>query len=148
LLCCAVFWGDSFGLIRGDSPKVIRGVIRFLLFTGERNALARLRLGVRACAWARVCLRVCVRVTRVCACARGGCGKNVTPHGWVWFLCIPVAKRRHCCENTTKTTPIFTQIEVISVPKSNVFSGLASIPTPICAIRVTKGGRGRGPVGG
>ena len=63
-----MFWGDSFSLIRGDSrgdsPKVIRGVIRFLLFTGERNALARLRLGVRACAWARVCLRVCV-----CVCA-------------------------------------------------------------------------------
>jgi len=45
-------WGDSFS---------------FSLFEGERNALARLRLGVRACAWARVCLRVCV-----CAYVREG----------------------------------------------------------------------------
>jgi hypothetical protein len=72
LLCCAVFWGDSFGLIRGDSRGDSFLLIRFLLFSGERNALARLRLGVRARAWARVCLRVCVCVCalRACVCAR------------------------------------------------------------------------------
>ena len=64
-----------FGVIR-LALRVIRLALRvirlgdsfsFSLFEGERNALARLRLGVRACAWARVCLRVCV-----CAYVREG----------------------------------------------------------------------------
>jgi hypothetical protein len=48
-----------------------------------------------------------------------------------------------CCKNSTllrkhhKNTPIFTQIDAVSVPKRNDFSGLAWIGTPLGAIRVT-----------
>jgi hypothetical protein len=48
-----------------------------------------------------------------------------------------------CCKNAPllrkhhKNTPIFTQIDAVSVPKRNDFSGLAWIGTPIGAIRVT-----------
>ena len=158
-LGCLCYAAPCFGVIR----LAWFGVIRLKWFAGWFVFCFSRGKGTRSrgCAWVyalapgRVCacayVCACVRNARVCTpvcmCARG-CGKNVTPHGWVWCLCIPVAKRRHCCENTTKTTPIYTQIEVTSVPKSNVFSALAPIPTPICAIRVTKGGRGRGPVGG
>ena len=128
-----------FGLIRGGDSGWF--VFCFSRGKGTRSrgcAWVYALAPGRVCACAYVC--ACVRNARVCApvcmCARG-CGKNVTPHGWVWCLCIPVAKRRHCCENTTKTAPIFTQIEVTSVPKSNVFSVLPSIPAPLGAIRVT-----------
>lgn len=69
-----MFWGDSFGLFRGDS----RGDSFFAFHGGKERARAaapgctRLRLGV--CVPARMCVRVCVtRVcVRPCACARGG----------------------------------------------------------------------------
>ena len=106
-----------FGVIRlalrvirlGDSgwfAGVIRFSFRFSWGKGTRLrgcawvcALAPGR--VCACAYvpARVCVRVCV--TRVCVCARG-CGKNVTPLGWVWYLCIPVAKTTQCCKYVAK----------------------------------------------
>ena len=80
-----MFWGDSFGLIRGDSFLLIR-------FCFSRGKGTRLRGCARVyalapgrmCACAYVC--ACVRNARVCApvcmCARG-CGKNVTHHGRV-----------------------------------------------------------------
>jgi len=61
-----------------------------------------------------------------------------------------------CCKNSTllrkhhKNTPIFTQIDAVSVPKRNDFSGLAPTGAPLGAIRVAYrgGGVGHGGVGG
>ena len=61
-----------------------------------------------------------------------------------------------CCKNAPllrkhhKNTHIFTQIDAVSVPKCNDFSGLAPTGAPLGAIRVVQRGRGvgHGGVGG